>query len=38
MRQQLKPLREFWERYPDAEQPLRQWYKTASFAQWTSLR
>jgi mRNA interferase HigB len=34
----LKPLREFWERYPDAEQPLRQWYKTTAFAEWTSLQ
>ena len=34
----LKPLRAFWERYPDAEQPLRQWYKTASHARWRSLK
>ncbi len=34
----LKPLREFWERYPDAEQPLRHWYKTATFAEWSSLQ
>ena len=25
----IKLLRSFWEKYPDAEQPLRQWYKTA---------
>ena len=34
----LKPLREFWERHPDTEQPLRQWYKTATFAEWTCLQ
>ena len=34
----LKPLRAFWERCPDAEQPLRHWYKTATFAQWTCLQ
>ena len=34
----LKPLHEFWQRYPDAEQPLRQWYKTASLAEWNSLQ
>jgi len=34
----LQPLREFWERHPDAEQPLRQWYKTATFAKWTCLQ
>ena len=33
----LKLLREFWERYPDAERPLRQWYKTATQARWNSL-
>jgi len=34
----LKPLREFWERYPEAERPLRQWYKTAVHAEWGSLQ
>ncbi len=34
----LKPLREFWERRPDAEHPLRNWYRTAINAEWTSLR
>ncbi len=34
----LKSLREFWQRYPDAEQPLRQWYKTAALAEWNSLQ
>lgn len=33
----LKPLREFWQRHPDAEQPLRLWYKVASDAAWASL-
>lgn len=33
----LKPLREFWQDHPDAELPLRQWYKVASHARWTSL-
>lgn len=30
----LKALREFWERYPEAEKPLRTWYKVASAARW----
>lgn len=34
----LKPLREFWEEHPDAEEPLRQWYKTATAAEWKSLK
>ncbi len=34
----LKRLREFWERYPDAERPLRDWYKTALMAEWGSLQ
>ncbi len=34
----LKPLREFWGRHPDAEGPLRQWYRIATRARWTSLR
>ena len=33
-----KPLREFWERHPQAEVPLRQWYRIASEAVWRSLR
>jgi len=33
----LRALREFWQRYPDAEQPLRRWYKTATNAQWANL-
>lgn len=34
----LKPLREFWEQYPDAEQPLRQWYRMAVHAQWDRIQ
>ena len=34
----LKHLRDFWEVHPDAERPLRAWYKAALRAQWTSLR
>ena len=30
----VKTLREFWESHPDAEQPLRAWYATASRARW----
>jgi mRNA interferase HigB len=33
----LKLLREFWELHPDAERPLRHWYKAATQAQWNSL-
>ena len=31
----LKVLREFWTEYPDAEKPLRAWYKVVSAARWT---
>lgn len=34
----LKLLREFWERHPDAQRPLREWYKTALQAQWRNLQ
>ena len=34
----LKLLRAFWERYPDAQTPLRLWYKTAIHARWASLQ
>ncbi len=34
----LKPLREFWKRHSDAEEPLRLWYKTASNADWSNLQ
>ena len=31
-----RALREFWERHPDAEQPLRAWYQDARKADWRS--
>jgi mRNA interferase HigB len=34
----LKVLREFWDRHPEAEGPLRQWFKTASYASWRSIK
>lgn len=34
----LKPLREFWDRHPEAKEPLRQWYKTATATSWRSLK
>lgn len=34
----LKLLREFWLRHPDAERPLRLWYKPAVHARWTNLQ
>jgi mRNA interferase HigB len=34
----LKPLKEFWNRHPDAELPLRKWFKTVTAASWTSLK
>ena len=30
----LRTLREFWERHPQAETPLRSWYAEASRANW----
>ncbi len=32
-----KAHRQFWERHPDAEQPLRAWYHDAQRAHWKSL-
>jgi mRNA interferase HigB len=29
-----RALREFWQRHPDAEMPLRAWFKEASGARW----
>ena len=29
-----KPLREFWIKYPDAEQPLKSWHSIARSAHW----
>ncbi len=34
----LRALREFWDRHPDADLPLRLWYKTARAAEWRSLK
>lgn len=34
----LKALREFWDRHPDAERPLRLWYKTTANALWGNLQ
>lgn len=34
----LKVLREFWERHPDAEGPLRVWYRLTLGAEWGSVR
>lgn len=31
-----RTLREFWERRPDAERPLREWLKDAKAAKWTT--
>lgn len=33
----LRPLRDFWQRHPDAEQALRLWYKTAMSAAWRNI-
>ena len=32
----LRALREFWQKHPDAEIPLRAWYALASRAKWRS--
>lgn len=34
----LKRLREFWEQHPDAEKPLRAWYRIVRGAEWRNLR
>lgn len=31
----VSTLRAFWERHPDAEQPLKAWYEEVSHARWT---
>ena len=31
----VSTLRDFWERHPDAEQPLKAWYEEATNASWT---
>jgi mRNA interferase HigB len=33
----LKLLREFWTKYPDAERPLRRWFKETSQSAWHNL-
>ena len=33
----LKPLRLFWNEHPDAEKPLRAWYKLVSRATWKTI-
>ena len=33
----LKTLREFWEEYPDAEEPLRAWYRITEKAAWGNI-
>jgi mRNA interferase HigB len=33
----LKALRDFWVAHPDAERPLREWYKAARRLSWASL-
>jgi mRNA interferase HigB len=33
-----KLLEDFWRKHPDAEGPLRAWFKTARAADWASLR
>jgi mRNA interferase HigB len=32
----VKPLREFWTKHADAEQPLKAWFREATAANWTS--
>jgi mRNA interferase HigB len=32
-----KKLREFWQRWPDAETPLRAWHRVAEHASWEKL-
>ena len=32
----MKRLRTFWNKYPDAEPPLRRWYKIAMCSNWKS--
>ena len=33
----LKKLKEFWLQHPDAEEPLRRWYKITNKAAWRNL-
>ena len=34
----MKRLRKFWNKYPDAQLPLRSWYKIALSANWNNLQ
>ncbi len=34
----IRRLREFWQEHPDAEAPLRAWYKTCLHAEWRSIQ
>ena len=34
----IKRLREFWQKHPDAEEPLRSWYRKARKASWRQIR
>ena len=33
----IRKLREFWQQHPDAEEPLRRWYKITAKAHWQNL-
>ena len=33
----MKRLRDFWEKHPNAERPMRRWYKVTSKANWHDL-
>jgi len=33
----LRKLREFWQQHPDAEEPLRRWYRISKKEQWNNL-
>lgn len=32
----IKPLREFWEKWPDSEQQLKAWHREAKAADWST--
>jgi mRNA interferase HigB len=34
----MRRLREFWERHPDAQMPLKSWFKVAEKANWTDFQ
>src|SRR5271169_5373574 len=34
----IKTLKEFWQKHPEAEGPLTKWYQTAEKAQWANLK